>query len=366
MPLSIAITLRADLEATQLWYSNGISQNIKFLYDLLELMGHRPVFLIFDDSPKHNATFKDKAYRVLSWGEWQREKPKLDLVLEAGVTVNHDFRAVFREHGTRIVGVKYGNDLFLDIEEMLFKNPETAGIVREPKPEALWISPHFDESKSYFEVLLDCPADFAPYLWEPDFVTGQFVNADRPSQLDIYVMEPNINVLKNAMIPMCIIEAIYRRDPNAFGKAMILNGMHFRDKPYFLTNIVRNLSSVESKANKVFFTERYSVDTTFKRPDVLVSHQWNCELNYLYLEVLWKGCALIHNSARLREFGYYYPDSEIHIAADQYLRLQKEFMPERVRYQSQPLLQRFSVHNPAVQQQYARLLDKAMSTPIRG
>lgn len=363
--LRIAISLRADLEAGQLWYSNGISQNIKFLYDLLEGMGHEPCFLVFDDAPRHDASFKGKAYRLLTWAQWLHDKPALDLVLEAGVTVNNDFRRLLREQGTRIVGVKYGNDLFLDVEEMLFKNPESAGIVREAGPEALWISPHFDESKSYFEVLLDCPADFAPYLWEPDFVQGRLDNADWPMQPDIYVMEPNINVLKTAMVPLCIIEAIYRRDREAFGKAMILNGMHFRDKPYFLTNIVRNLTAVEAKANKVFFTERYPVDTVFQRADVLISHQWNCELNYLYLEALWKGVALIHNSPRLREAGYYYPDSEIHDAAEQYFRLRREFSPERSQAQAQALLWRYSIHNPAVQQHYARLLDKAMSAPLR-
>ena len=36
----IGITFRGDQSLTQTWWGSGIGQNIKFYYDLFELMGH--------------------------------------------------------------------------------------------------------------------------------------------------------------------------------------------------------------------------------------------------------------------------------------------------------------------------------------
>ena len=38
----------------------------------------------------------------------------------------------------------------------------------------------------------------------------------------------------------------------------------------------------------------------------MISYQENCELNYIYLEALYLGIPLIHNSKILENAGYYY------------------------------------------------------------
>jgi hypothetical protein len=51
--------------------------------------------------------------------------------------------------------------------------------------------------------------------------------------------------------------------------------------------------------------------------NLVVSHQWENEQNYLYLDVLYGGYPLVHNSKWLSSVGYYYPDFDSNAAARQ-------------------------------------------------
>ena len=49
--------------------------------------------------------------------------------------------------------------------------------------------------------------------------------------------------------------------------------------------------------------------------DVVVSHQWDNELNFLYLDVLHARYPLVHNSPYFKECGYYYEGHDIEAGA---------------------------------------------------
>ena len=58
------------------------------------------------------------------------------------------------------------------------------------------------------------------------------------------------------------------------------------------------------------FEQRFvSADFLTNHCDAVVTHHWENGLNYLYYEVLHGGYPLVHNSACLKDWGYYYPDS---------------------------------------------------------
>ena len=123
---------------------------------------------------------------------------------------------------------------------------------------------------------------------------------------------------------------------------------------------------MESKANKVFFADRANFDTTFKRPDILLSHQWQCELNYLYNEALYRGVPLVHNSPPYKEVGYYYPDFDVKIGMQKVFEAIKgdEAQVEK-RRKNKKFLNRFSITNPEVGKTYQELIRDVMKTPIR-
>jgi hypothetical protein len=179
---------------------------------------------------------------------------------------------------------------------------------------------------------------------------------------DIYVMEPSISIIKNALIPITIIEEVYRENPDSFGKATIVNGMKYYNEEYFLDNIARNLKSLQAEAKKVFFSPRITFNEVFKRPDILLGHQWGCELNYLYLEAIYAGLPLVHNSDALSETGYYYPGSDCHRGREQCLQALRNHNTDKAIKTGRKFLQQFSIHNPDVQKEYKRLIEEVLDS----
>lgn len=363
--LTCLVSMRDEVASPSTWFSNGYSQNIKFFYDLLERLGHYPLFLFGKDNPEKRFTLQGKEYRGLSYQQALDEGLHVDIVFEIGVTVSEEMRTVFRNRfGSRIVSVRYGISLIMDMEQLVHNESMSSGI-HVAGADWVWTSPHIGYGKYYLQTLFRCPAVVAPYIWEPDFVTQRFEDAPADEVRDIYVMEPNLSVIKNALTPMAVIEEVFRADPGAFGKAMVLNGLSFYQRNYFLQNIVRYMDSLRAETNKVFFTGRYRFDDVFKKPDVLLGHQWGCSLNYLYLEALYSGLPLVHNSEPLQEVGYYYPEFDIQAGRDRCLEALKGHQVSVHRERNQAFLERFSVANAEVQAEYRRLIEQVMDAPPR-
>lgn len=359
--LNVAISLRDDLPQDQILFSNGLSQNIKFFYELLELLGYKSYFLL--ETPIENNTIrvKDAQYRTITHQGILQSNKSFALIFEAGVTVAPVMRAQFRENGAKIISLRYGHSMYTDMEQICYQETLTGGLY-EKEPDFVWASPHFKLAYSYLATVYNAPVRECPYIWEPDFVSTPFDRIDYREKPDIYVMEPNIGVLKNALIPLAIIENIYRTTPDIFGKAMILNSKHFHQREYFLSNIVKNFDSLISHANKVYFTGRYKFDEVFQKRDILLGHQMGCELNYLYLEALWKDVPLVHNSPAFKDAGYYYPDCEVLEGCDQCLRAIRDKGVASNREKNLAFLHRYSIHNKNVQQGYRELIREVLDS----
>ena len=360
--LNIAISLRDDIPHDQVLLANGLSQNVKFFYDLLETIGHRPHFLVGKSVDNNKIRFNNKNYRAVTNNDILESKKPFSLILEAGVTINSATRDLFREHNSaKIISLRYGHSLFMDMEQICHPETLTGGLY-EKEPDFVWASPHFKNAYSYLATVYNAPVRECPYIWEPDFVDAPFDSTDYRKKPDIYVMEPNISILKNAVIPLAIIENIYRIEPEIFGKATVLNGGKFHSRQYFLNNIVKNFSSLISHANKVYFTGRYRFEEAFQKRDILLAHQVGCELNYLYLEALWKGVPLVHNSPAFKEVGYYYPDHEVFEGRDQCLKAIRDKAVTANQKRNKAFMRRYSIHNKTVQQRYRDLITEALDS----
>ena len=42
--------------------------------------------------------------------------------------------------------------------------------------------------------------------------------------------------------------------------------------------------------------------------DIVVSHQWENPLNYLYFDLAWMGWPIVHNAHLCKDVGYYYSE----------------------------------------------------------
>lgn len=362
--LVCVISMSHKVDDPGLWFGNGYSQNVKFFYDLLELMGHEPWFMTAERIEENRFELLGKQYRCVQMQEMVDRMMHCDIAFEGGVTINPDMRDFLRQaFGTRIVSLRYGIGLLMDMEQLVHVETMSPGI-HVGGADVVWTSPHIAYGLPYLRTLYKCPSGISPYIWEPDFVNRRFLASGKPRTRDIYVMEPNISVIKNALIPMAIIEETWRAEPDSFGKAYILNAMQFYQRQYFLQNIVRHMDSLLAERNKVYFTPRARFDDAFQQPDLLLGHQWGCDLNYLYTEALYAGIPLVHNSESLQEVGYYYPGFDVDVGKEQMLRALREYRVEDQVAANEAQLFKYSIHNPAVQQEYQRLIEQVMDTAL--
>jgi hypothetical protein len=364
---NIAISIVDKIDVNHL-YSNGISQNIVLLYELFELLGHA-VFLVVI-TPRENQKLRlnnNKQFNASTLEELKQNQQSLDLFFEAGSIQGKDVRNLIKLLGAKIISVHYGNSLIMDMEHILYRDEKDAGFQHiADGVDYIWISPHHAYHQSYLEILYSASVSTMPFVWNPKFIQNKkFSKKDFRAVSNIYVMEPNISVVKNALIPMTIIEALYRKNPDSFHQAFVINGACIKDKSYFLNNIVNSMPSLNASVvkDKVFFSERCQFDDVFTHPDVLLSHHWNNGLNYLSLEALYHNIPLVHNSEFFQEVGYFYPDFDVHQGAealeDALLNHKANFVNHKSK--NQEFLKQFSIYNPKVQQQYQQLLTEIIS-----
>jgi hypothetical protein len=360
--LNIGISFNNTLSLAQALGGNGIAQNVKFLYDLLLKIGHKPYLLVPLPAEGRQIQIAGRAYKAYTMKQVVSSKKKTQLLLEVAVSVHENDRRILRERfGAKVVSVRYGHSMYMDMEEMCHATGRMKGQLYHSQPDEVWASPHFTKAFSYLETIYDAPVKICPFIWEPDFIGGepQMVRKERPN---IYVMEPNLSVLKNALIPMAIIEDMYRKDSEAFAAAYIVNGRHFNEQPYFLDSIIRNFSCFLAEAKKAYFTPRAPFNDVFKERDILIGHQMGCELNYLYMEALYRNIPLVHNSPTYRSVGYYYEDCEVFEGREQLKAAILDEQLEDAHRANLAFLSQYSISNKKVQTEYMAMINQLMAT----
>jgi len=94
----------------------------------------------------------------------------------------------------------------------------------------------------------------------------------------------------------------------------------------------------------------------------VVSHTLRNGLNYLWLEALHSGLALVHNSEHMPEgCGYYYPGENITAGAEALQRAVETHDAAEAERQRQKCLWPFSTSNPVNVEWYERLLDETLT-----
>jgi hypothetical protein len=211
-----------------------------------------------------------------------------------------------------------------------------------------------------------------PYLWSSEFVDRRIATLEQhgltfgfnapegaaePAPLKVAIFEPNISVLKTSAIPMLVCDEAYRADPSAITSLRVLNSAHMVDHLTF--NFLANSLDIV-KAGLAIFEGRHDFPAFMAQHcNAVVSHQWNNDQNYLYLDALYGSYPLIHNSEWVgTRAGYYFPHFDIDAGAQQLLhaaRHHHENLPA-YRRDAQALLRAVSPDAEANRCDYARHL----------
>lgn len=361
--MRIGITI--DTNTQSIW-SNGLNQNAIFLCNLINKLGYQSSLIINSDITKRMVSEINDLINLDLVSLKDSLKDKYDVIICLGYYLSKDTynQYIKNNNSLKLVYYKCGNSFIMDCESMIFNN--NGGNTKNqdndlPKPDQIWVIPQMEKTNLQYYSFLDRQRNstVVPFIWDPMII--QFESNKHGLELyeknrfkNIAIMEPNISVMKNALLPIAIAD-LHLELGYEFDKLMVFGSDKIKDNPRLLNVLSRS---------KLLQDKKISVGTRQPTPhilknyaDIVLSWQWENNLNYLYLDVAWMGYPIIHNANLCEDIGYYYEGFDIemgqkilhkaisnHTEDDQYLNRNRD------------LIKRYTINNEAMVKQYDTLL----------
>ena len=373
--LKIGITL-AMKDITESIWTNGIKQNVfLFAHVLKKSKKNYDVYILnvnqldFEKKPDYLGDLK--------FGYFDDHYMDMDLIVMMGAQIHDEKLQKFKAQSKdkRVLGYKCGNNYVISVENMLFKDVSKNVYEHETSFDEVWYIPQQDETnKGYFQTLYRCNSFIVPFIWHNKFLFGSVMEIERGFKEGRYkkgykynsakekkmigIMEPNLNVIKTAVIPTLLVEECYR---GAIGREkidglMISNSENIKTNKEFLA-LIGTLDLYKDK--KISAESRYQ--TAFfltQHLDVLVCHQNLNPLNYLYLDAAFLGYPVLHNAHLCKDLGYYYENADTVEGAKQldYILSEHDKNIEAYHEKNNAVLNRYYADNEDIIETYDKLI----------
>lgn len=372
--LRVGITIGLHHEAETLW-NNGIKQNAVFLAEALR---HCPSVgsTVLVNTTQIPVTDK-LPWDLTRWPTrtFDDAKDSLDVLIELGGQIDGAQTAYLKQRGVRLVSYCCGFEYVHAMESVLFRKPLWGeNLFINQHYDDIWMIPQVDRiSRSYFEVLRRLPARVAPFIWSPMFIdtrskdlpeNGRYRPHGGPKRLS--VIEPNINIVKFCLYPTLIADLAYRARPDDIEILQVTNAEQIARESLEFISLMNQLDIV--RAHKAVFLGRHDTpEFLSSNTDILISHQLENPLNYIYLEACWQGYALVHNASLCPDLGYYYPDNDATKGAQQVLAAldQHDAHASWYRENQRTMIARYLPDHPQLVATYDALLEDLLRRPLR-
>lgn len=376
--MKIGITIGLTKENESLWI-NGIKLNALYLANtLLNIPGYEVWILDTSDKVKDltKVQWDTAKFPIYKFTEKFKE---VDLLFTLGTSLPSSYTKIMKNVNPNVRIVKYqcGNNYVVDMERVLFGDGEMEGIPSwDTGHDETWLIPQQEyQNKEYFKHIYkqkDSEVKVVPFIWDPMFIDrnskllkalGKRVPQYVPkpaNEKKISVMEPNLNVVKYALIPILIAEGVFiKRGANAFKQIWIASGQKLLKHKYF-KGMLTYLDMVKAKPAPIKFVPRYPVTTMLaEETDIVLSHQWENPLNYAYLDAIHFGYPMVHNAEMIKDAGYYYPDFNISEGVNQleFALNEHDNNIEEYKQKNQKVLDRYTSTNPELVDTYRKLIE---------
>jgi hypothetical protein len=324
-------------------WENGIGQNVFFLARLLRgLPGVESVILINcgdQETVPPQAATEAAEFPLMR----AREATDLiDIVIEMAGALDPEWVDYVRARGKKVAFMACGHPYGRITEPNVFARGGFAS--RPDRFDEIWILPMFGQYAPMLRTIHRCGVFVTPYIWSPLFLEKS-IAAHRGETaafgfdpacladgggLRAAIFEPNISVTKAGVIPMLICDEAYRRVPRSVREVKVLNTLHMVEHTTF--NFLANSLEIVRAGKALFLSREEFAPFMAGNADLVVSHQWENDQNYLYLDALYGGYPLVHNSPWLFEYGYYYPGFDVDTGAAQVLAAAASHVDNLVTY----------------------------------
>jgi len=365
--MKIGITINL----TQNFWANGLNQNVKFIYDVFRRLGHE-VYYITKEKPNNNLSFNHK-YMFFS-DVINDESESFDVFILAGFEIHHKIihKIKQRKKNCKVFLLQLGNKIMFDLRDLLHP-PEGDEVSTKTSEfgkllDSIWISPHHEFGAEYIKVEYNNEnVKVAPYVWDSHFIENKihelkkkgFNPFFKPETVNsVQIFESNQLINKHFLIPFCIAQKFETLFPNKLSKVNIYSTQRFRDNTFFTVHMSK--FDIVKKQGLTFFNNRWcTLDALSKFGGVIVSHQYDNDLNYSHFEALYMGLPLVHNSKTLMDEGYYYPDFNVDIGAKQLYNaiLNHKDVHDEYMQRGREFVAKYSPYQTSILNQYQLLLE---------
>ncbi|MDY3974394.1 DUF2827 family protein [uncultured Veillonella sp.] len=326
--IRIGITYFWGSQYKNLW-SNGAGQNMYFLKEtLMQIPFVEDVYFVYWGNDASSVP-RNLGLDVMNVKLYSYEDvlTTTDVLIEGTLALTPELERLFRNHGTKIISFRMGNDFIWDLEK--FINHKDGGrAFNGATYDAVWLIPQIVKTNlPYVKIMTHSEVREVPHLWDPTFMQWGIKQLPREyrfgykakralGQRRISVFEPNTSVVKNVYVPILIAEALYKNEKTAISHVYLCNTFNQRNVSGFhnfigYTQLVKdNVMTVEARYPMPYFLSKYT--------DIVLSFQWELGLNYAYYEALYGDYPLVHNSPFLEQanVGFYYPEFDAFKGAD--------------------------------------------------
>jgi len=374
--LKIGITLALKSYSESIW-TNGMKQNVLMLSHLLKnSTNNYEVCILNSVKVEGDNLTKAKYLEDLDIYFFDDKYMEMDLIIMMGAQIHESKILKFKEDpNKRYVAYKCGNNYILNTEKVLFGENQKNYIEYETTFDEVWYIPQQHETNfGFFKTVYRTDAIMVPFIWHHKFLLESVKEIER-SHLEgkykkgykyvpnkerktIGIMEPNINIVKYALIPSLVVEECYRGEigKEKINSLMITNAEKLKTNHEFMA-IVKTFDLYKDK--RVSGEARYQ--TAFiltQHLDVLVCHQVLNPLNYLYMDAAFLGYPVLHNAPLCKDLGYYYEGSDTVGGAKQLDYILSEHDNNLIEYheRNDKVLQRYHADNEVLVETYDKLI----------
>lgn len=360
-------------EVSQNIWASGEAQYIYFLYDILR----RANFDCFFLHSEERVCRALRRYKQVNITNAISQRMALDVLIIGSLFPSYvEIASILKENPRcKIIYFNFNSLLVEHTHGFLASTPSA------PSPpqlldlafllDEIWVFPHTSHQAPYIEALFNTEkVREAPYIWDSQFISRTFskdgcrdirydpaASSDLSDLRQVCIFEPNVNFAKNFLIPLAICERTINMESTALESINIFNCKNLRMRQYFKV-LVESFKAVKEK--KVYFNNRWNLPAALQRwGGSVVSHQHLSELNYLYLECLYLGIPLIHNSKILQDYGYFYKSFDVK-EGSRMLKLAINCHKDNFDYyqgQATHCLSKYSTYNPLNVESYKSLVN---------
>ena len=367
--MKIGITV--DIGKSSIW-ANGITQNGIYLAILFKKLGYECDILTENITQRTLDEFEliSDGFDIKIVNIMDSFNIGYDVLISLGILIPESMYNSIKKINNNLKYVSYrcGNDFLYDLETILFNAHGRAEMTNEESihPDQIWLIPQQEKSNlSYSKFLAGQDnATVVPFVWEPNAIENSSKSIGLNPVLNrniknISIMEPNLSVHKNALLPIIIADNFYKRGHD-INKVYILSGMELNKSKRFL-NIISRASLY--KSGKLTAESRYATPFILKEhAELILSWQFENNLNYLYLDVAWMGYPIVHNGSLCKDIGYYYDEYNAEIGTDVLEYAYKNHIND-TNYldRNRKLIKRYTTQNKKLLEQYKMLIENLVN-----